>query len=100
MTITVVRQCRYCRCTPESPCRTETGDECAWATPQCDVCTSKGCMIAYDRECKDARRKSTRKVKELLWKVRKNIERGKVEGVKRRLEAAARRSKVNAKERS
>lgn len=42
-----VRQCRYCKCTDESPCQLRNGDTCCWANGICDRCTNPRCLAAH-----------------------------------------------------
>ena len=54
-----VRQCRFCGCTPENPCKIPGGDECAYLGEKADRCSAPGCVVAWEAEwdkyCADAR---------------------------------------------
>jgi hypothetical protein len=42
--------CRFCGCTPESPCRIRGGDNCVWMDDTRTVCTGEKCQIRYYAE--------------------------------------------------
>jgi hypothetical protein len=45
-----VRECRFCHCTPEHPCRVPGGDECAFLGAKADRCSAPGCVVAFEAE--------------------------------------------------
>lgn len=44
--VTPVRECRFCHCTPENPCRIPGGDEASFITEKVDLCNAPGCIVA------------------------------------------------------
>ena len=46
----LVRQCRFCLCTPENPCKVPGGDECCYLGKKADRCSAPGYIVAFDAE--------------------------------------------------
>jgi len=51
----IVGHCRICGCESDS-CRLETSDLCNWANDEHTLCSAPRCLIAADRQRKDAKR--------------------------------------------
>ena len=47
--------CRYCRCSPEEPCRLRTGDDCHWINGARNCCSNPACERARLQESRSGR---------------------------------------------
>lgn len=50
ITRTPVQQCRFCRCTPEEPCKLPHGDECMFLDAKGTRCNAPECVLAFEAE--------------------------------------------------
>lgn len=53
--MSVIRQCRFCACTEDDPCRVESGEDCILMADR-GYCTNPRCIMAADLERKTVRR--------------------------------------------
>lgn len=78
MKLQPARQCRFCKCTADNPCRLRNGDECAFVTKLANRCNAPACVKAFEAERK-------REIAEDREQVRRQRE------AKRQIEKARRR---------
>lgn len=84
--------CRQCGCTPDRPCRLQTGEECAWTNAQADLCNTPSCQIADKRRREELRRLVQRQKAELVRPVAIKFQKSHRERIAERMRKAKRKA--------